>query len=250
MPTITVLNQGNVPTGPFTRTQIAEKLQAGEISLTDLAFVDGLNQWTPLREVLARVDGPASPPPVLAAPAPVSPPATVPPVYSYAATMQPPSHLLYAGFWVRFAAYWLDGLILSVPGLLLAVGLAVLVAIFALSSGIAHSFPNDSKGNAAFPVAIVIVELVFIVIYIPLAWLYYAKLESGPRQATYGKRIMGIKVTNMTGERISFGHATGRYFSKIISGMVPFGFGYIMMVFMDRKQALHDLIAGTLVVKS
>jgi uncharacterized RDD family membrane protein YckC len=80
-------------------------------------------------------------------------------------------------------------------------------------------------------------------------WLYFALLESGPVQATFGKRIMGLKVTDMAGERISFGRASGRFFGKLITGMIPFGIGYMMAGFTDRKQALHDLIAGTLVIR-
>ena len=59
---------------------------------------------------------------------------------------------------------------------------------------------------------------------------------------------MGIIVTDETGGRISFGRATGRYFSKIISAMI-FWIGYIMAGFTDKKQALHDVIANTLVWK-
>ncbi len=254
MSVITVLNKGNVPTGPFTRAQVAEKLQRGEISLGDLAFVEGLSQWTPLRDVLAQVDGnvPGGPAPILAPP-PVRPPATVPPVYSYAATMQPPAHLIYAGFWIRFAAYLLDHLILFIPILMLGIILGFVVGGFAVIAGTAHAagiFPTQSSLNPAFPMAIVMFELAIFVSFSVIAWLYYALQESGPHQATFGKRVMGIKVTDMEGVRISFGQATGRYFSKIITGMVPLGFGYIMMVFMDRKQALHDLIASTLVVRS
>ena len=75
-------------------------------------------------------------------------------------------------------------------------------------------------------------------------------MESGPKQATFGKRVLGLRVTNMAGERISFGHASGRFFSKIITGLVPFAIGFIMAGFTERKQALHDMIAGTLVVKN
>jgi uncharacterized RDD family membrane protein YckC len=253
MAAITVLNKGNVPTGPFTRAQLAEKLRSGEFSLSDLAFVEGLSQWTPLRDVLARVDVTEMPlpPPVTAppVPAPVSPPSA----YSYAATMQPPSHLVFAGFWVRFAAYLIDAVILSVPIGILGVIVGVVMVAAGAASGFTHSMQNfnsDSPANAAFPIAIVLFELVIGAGFAVLGWLYFALLESGPHQGTYGKQIMNLKVTGMTGERVSIGRASGRFFSKIITGMVPFAMGYIMMVFMDKKQALHDLIASTLVVKS
>ncbi|HEY0257791.1 MAG TPA: DUF4339 domain-containing protein, partial [Candidatus Methylacidiphilales bacterium] len=106
MAAITVL-KNNVPTGPFTRAEVAEKLQSGEVNLESLAFVEGLGQWTPLRDVLAKVDA------VAISPAPPAP-ASVPPAYSYAATMQPPGHLQYAGFWLRFVAYLLDSIIMGI----------------------------------------------------------------------------------------------------------------------------------------
>ncbi len=81
-----------------------------------------------------------------------------------------------------------------------------------------------------------------------ISWLYFAKLESGPHQSTFGKRAMGLKVTNLAGGRIGFGQASGRFFGKIVSGMTLY-IGFIMAGFTERKQALHDLIAGTLVVK-
>jgi len=81
------------------------------------------------------------------------------------------------------------------------------------------------------------------------SWIYEATLESSSRQATLGKMAMGLRVTDEQGRRISFARATARYFSKILSGMILF-IGYIMAGFTARKQALHDLIAGTLVTRT
>jgi uncharacterized RDD family membrane protein YckC len=74
-------------------------------------------------------------------------------------------------------------------------------------------------------------------------------MESSVRQATFGKSVMSLRVTDDGGQRISFGRATGRFFAKIVSGMVPLLIGYIMAAFTEKKQALHDLIAGTLVLR-
>jgi uncharacterized RDD family membrane protein YckC len=79
-------------------------------------------------------------------------------------------------------------------------------------------------------------------------WLYEAFMESSSYQATLGKMIFGMKVTDLYGNRISFGRATGRHFAKYISGFV-LGIGFIMVGFTERKQGLHDIIAGTLVRK-
>ena len=81
-----------------------------------------------------------------------------------------------------------------------------------------------------------------------VSWLYFALLESSPKQATLGKMALGIKVTDLDGNRISFGRATGRFFAKIISGVILM-IGYIMAAFTAKKQALHDIIASTLVIK-
>ncbi len=79
-------------------------------------------------------------------------------------------------------------------------------------------------------------------------WLYFAGMESSARQGTIGKSMMSLRVSDLDGKRISFGHATGRFFAKIVSGMIPFLIGYLMAAFTEKKQALHDLIAGTLVL--
>jgi uncharacterized RDD family membrane protein YckC len=85
--------------------------------------------------------------------------------------------------------------------------------------------------------------------FVILQWLYFAGMESSARQATFGKSVMSLRVANYEGRRISFGHATGRFFAKIVSGMIPLAIGYIMAAFTEKKQALHDLIAGTLVLR-
>jgi uncharacterized RDD family membrane protein YckC len=73
-------------------------------------------------------------------------------------------------------------------------------------------------------------------------------MESSSYQGTIGKKILGIKVIDMNGNRISFVKATVRYFSKLLSALI-IGIGFLMAGFTNKKQALHDLIAETLVVK-
>jgi uncharacterized RDD family membrane protein YckC len=72
-------------------------------------------------------------------------------------------------------------------------------------------------------------------------------MESSVKQATLGKLAIGIIVTDLQGSRITFGRATGRYFGKILSSLI-LSIGYIMAGFTEKKQALHDMIAGCLVV--
>lgn len=78
-------------------------------------------------------------------------------------------------------------------------------------------------------------------------WLYFALMESSAYQGTLGKMALGIRVTDLDGGQIDFGRATGRYFAKILS-FITLMIGYIMAAFTGKKQALHDIIAGTVVL--
>ena len=80
-----------------------------------------------------------------------------------------------------------------------------------------------------------------------MGWLYYALMESSKYGGTLGKIAVGIKVVDMNGNKVTFGKATGRYFSRIVTNMTLF-VGYIMAGFTEKKQALHDIIAGCLVI--
>ncbi|GAB3820472.1 hypothetical protein GCM10028895_20670 [Pontibacter rugosus] len=79
-----------------------------------------------------------------------------------------------------------------------------------------------------------------------VGWLYYAGFESSAKQATPGKQLFGIFVTDTQGYRLSFARASGRYFGKMLSGLILL-IGYIMAAFTKRRQALHDMLASTLV---
>ena len=228
MAAITILKE-NIPQGPFTRAEVAAKLQAGEYSLESLAFVDGLVQWTPLRDVLARVDAVTTPPVPVAIAAPPTP--AVQP-YSYAATMQPPSHLVYAGFWIRFVAAIIDGLILS-----------PLIIVLLILDYISTTSTDDGV-----KIAIALFVLGYTVFLLVANWLYFALQEAGSHQATIGKRLLGVRVTDTQGNRIRFGRATGRFFGKILSQCILY-VGFMMAGWTPRKQALHDMLADTLVVR-
>lgn len=78
-------------------------------------------------------------------------------------------------------------------------------------------------------------------------WIYNAKMLSSPRQATFGKKLMAVRVMGVHGERPSFGQASTRHFTKFLSTFLLF-FGFIMAAFGRRKQALHDIVAATVVV--
>lgn len=157
-----------------------------------------------------------------------------------------PTPLPYAGFWPRAAAYLIDGVILGIP-----FGLVALVLIFFLGGfGVMlRGHAVDPRAAAAFVAPIFLSFLLAMIFFVGLQWLYFAGMESSERQATFGKSVMSLRVVSVEGQRLSFGHATGRFFAKIISGMIPLGIGYIMAAFTEKRQALHDMIAGTLVMR-
>lgn len=151
----------------------------------------------------------------------------------------------YAGFWLRFIAYIIDGVILGFIEFLLVIPLlGVLgVNIALLESGQL----GEIEPEILIPAIISAGAGLYLSIFM-ISWLYYALFEAGPRQGTIGKMALGIIVTDMEGNRLNFAKASLRYFGKIISSAI-FMIGYIMAGLTQRKQALHDIIANTLVVR-
>ena len=90
---------------------------------------------------------------------------------------------------------------------------------------------------------------VYILLYSTLViWAYNSGMESSPFQATLGKLALGLYVTDLKGQRISLKRATGRTFAKFLS-IVTLLLGYLGAGFTSKKQALHDLVAGCLVLR-
>jgi uncharacterized RDD family membrane protein YckC len=146
------------------------------------------------------------------------------------------ARLPYAGFWRRLGAFAIDLVIVLVGWVVITIFIGALLAIALISTS--GSAPTDA----------VIVQVASVVILLVLTWLYFAGLESSAWQATVGKRITRLMVTDMSGRRLSFWRATARYFAKILSTL-PIMIGYIVAAFTPHKQALHDMVARTLVVK-
>jgi uncharacterized RDD family membrane protein YckC len=166
-----------------------------------------------------------------------------------------PSPLPYGGFWVRFVALLIDGLILGIPFMAIFIVLVFLMGGFALIgqrlSGLSGLPPNQVNPQAVMAILgpLFFGYFLAMILFLGVEWLYFAGMESSERQATFGKAAMSLRVTNTEGQRLSFGHASGRFFSKIITGLIPLGIGWLMAGFTAKKQALHDMIAGTLVMK-
>jgi uncharacterized RDD family membrane protein YckC len=139
----------------------------------------------------------------------------------------------YAGFWRRVAASLLDGLILLIPSWI--VGFVWGLLLVALGVG-------RNRGDAS---------LVLVSSYalgLIGVWLYCALMESSASGATLGKQALRIRVITQNAEQLSFAQASGRHFGKILSGLI-LGIGYIMAGVTEHKQALHDMMAGCLVVR-
>ena len=146
----------------------------------------------------------------------------------------PTASTRYGGFWIRFIAAVVDGILIQV----IVLPVSFIIGIFIGIAGVAaHSTgPGLQLTSAALGGMVGALG----------AWLYSAMMESSTRQATLGKMIFGMKVTDLEGRRLTFGRATARHFAKYLSALILF-IGYIMAGFTEKKQALHDMIVGTLV---
>ncbi len=149
----------------------------------------------------------------------------------------------YGGFWIRVLAAIIDTVIVCF--------LCSPFAVF-LAPGLVRMFRFGMLGDQPDPGAIATLiggALLFKICVVAVFWLYQALLTSGPWQATIGKKVLGMKVVDLNGRPISFARASGRAFAKLINHM--FGYiTYIVVAFTARKQGLHDMIAGTMVIKS
>lgn len=143
----------------------------------------------------------------------------------------------YASFPLRLGALLVDYAIGGV-GLL-----AILISVgIVLGAGFSDfDQPEDFLAIAGIVGISLAVSIIF-------AWLYEAFLTSSNWQATVGKKALGVIVVDENGNRISFLRATGRHFAKIISGLLICA-GYLIQPFTPKRQALHDILAGTLVLK-
>jgi uncharacterized RDD family membrane protein YckC len=135
----------------------------------------------------------------------------------------------YAGFWLRFVAAVIDSIIISIIAY-------ILVSLLGLNNlELTQSYYDALNSPSTL-------------LHTGIFWLYFAVLESSPLQATFGKKILGLRVTDDCGNRISFLRACGRYLGKIVSAFI-FMIGFIMVAFSSRKQGLHDKMANCYVVK-
>jgi uncharacterized RDD family membrane protein YckC/Tfp pilus assembly major pilin PilA len=221
--------------GPVTQQQLLDAVAEGRIRPTSLVWREGLTQWQPLSamEHELRQASDAVPPPLATPSAYVetNPFATSPSGFvadwGYASDA---GAVIYGGFARRLLAFMLDALILWILGVVVG---AIVGAVIGATVG--------ASVNRTL-----IVLWVYPILFL-VSLLYYSLQESSTYQATFGKRALGIKVTNLDGKPIGWGRAVGRWFGRMLSGLI-FCLGYLFALFTSRKQTLHDMLSSTLVV--
>jgi len=145
--------------------------------------------------------------------------------------------LRYAGFWIRFGAKFIDGIVLG-----LAIGLPIFIIIFFFAFRGGFSSRNPSGFSPmAFQLQILL-QLGSVIISVGYNWFFLAKYGATP-----GKMACGLKVVTPTGAPISSGQALGRSAAEILSRLICL-IGYIMAAFDSEKRTLHDHMASTRVV--
>ena len=222
------------PAGPISTEALLQLRKQGLIQADGLVWREGMPEWRPMHDVDAAE---------WAAPDQAANKSYTGAPPEYTAAQQKglaTGHVVYAGFWRRWAALFLDQLIL---GIAFYAVLFVLIVVVVLVGSISTSDFNSEDP----PGWLVTAYLGFLLLYYAAAALYFSLSESSKHQATLGKRAVGIKVVNAQGGRLSFSHALARWCSAGLSYITLY-VGFLMAAFTDRKRALHDMVAGTLVV--
>ena len=158
----------------------------------------------------------------------------------------------YAGFWLRFVALAIDAILLFFP-------FTIIVGFLAMGMGLSLAVQQIEPGESLEELTALLGSgfiLAVLLIMIVGSGLYFAGLECSPLQGSFGKKILGLYVTDATGKRLSFGRASGRFFAgKFLALGVP-GLGILYFIlssifagFTPKKQALHDMIADCLVMR-
>ncbi len=175
----------------------------------------------------------------------VQPAQAGPPVYvPQPAVYVPAPSAPYAGFWIRVLAYIIDRIVIGIAA-------TPFYVVLVLPSVLRIIHEAESSGGEPSPEMIFSIigsaSIFFIVAFVGY-WLYEALLTASSWQGTVGKRVLRLKVTDEAGNRISFARSTGRFFAKILSQVILW-IGFIMVAFTDKKRGLHDMLAGTLVMR-
>jgi uncharacterized RDD family membrane protein YckC len=253
--------------GPFSPAQLRQMAASGQVSMGDLVWKEGLSNWvsaSSIRGLFPEGGQVPATPSARPGPRPVAPPPRTPlpsegrptstgfqsidssttgprtesPAMIPAATgtVGPSGALEPADFLPRVGATLLDCLFLA---LFSCIPIGLLMGILVVA--------NANNPNGAEAVGLV-VNVCGNLISIVVGAIYYVALDSSSKQGTWGKQIVGLKVTDLQGRRIGAGRAIGRFLARYLSGCTC-GIGFLLPLFTEKKQTLHDLICGCLVLK-
>lgn len=211
---------GGEQKGPVGIGDLQKIVKAGQAAADDLAWREGMSEWTPIAKISELAVFLSNPP--LATPEVASPTLSV-------------DGRLYAGFWIRVVAYLMDCAVCFVP--------VCAIAVIALAIG-GYATANQTPETTVSLAPLWICMLVGLLVQ----WPYWAIMESSRLQATLGKMAAGVIVIDAKGNRLTFARATGRYFARVVAA-IPLYLGLIMVAFDARKRGLHDRLAATFVVK-
>ena len=196
------------------------------------------------------VESSAAQTPAAATPGAVVPATSAPPIIQGGMLLTRDTGL-YAGFWLRVVASIIDGLLIGIPFVIMV------IAIFASAIPMLRELGTTPNPNPFLFISLFLPRLLLLAALGLLGtWLYWSLLESSAWQATLGKKALGLYVTDLAGHRLSFGRASGRFFAGRGIAYVPsigglyFLIDCIMAGCTEKKQALHDMIAGCLVQRN
>lgn len=217
--------------GPYPESDIRRWLRSGEVSRDDLGWYEGLADWQPLAVLFpdsAPATGPAVEPPPLATPA----------------SALPETRSAYASFGQRLRAWLLDLLILTVPNMVVFYALGGLEAY-------RHLMAQMQSGvDMAALQQYVVATRPEAILSVVIGFVYYCLFEASRWQATPGKLALKLRVVDTQGQRLSIGRSAVRNvvrLANLVIWIVPF-VCYLAVAWTQRRQGLHDLLAGTLVL--
>lgn len=206
--------------GQLSEEEIIRRMHSGELSSADLCWAEGMAEW---QSLAAKFPSPIA----TTAPAEINPYA--PPASNVVVSQTNPSLGEQPGFWMRVGAHIIDSILMNI----LSAGLGFVLGLTMVAMQVKDTGIIEIAGGG---------------VGLLVSWLYYALMESSAKQATLGKMALGIVVTDLNGQRISFGRATGRYFGQIVSALT-LCIGFMMCGWTERKQCLHDMMAGCLLYR-
>ena len=229
--------------GPVSDQDLAKLAASGTINANTLVWRDGQADWQPVATACPAALGSASAdaPQLGGFAVPVERKDLVVQQMREGVVTGIPGHVNYGGFWIRFVAKFIDGLILMVPQFGVQMVLGMVMG--------ATTAPKVTPGQPpSFDPAQIMLLLAIIGSSIGLHMVYSIVLVS-KYGATWGKMAVGLKIVTENGSKLTVGRAVGRFFAEWVSGLTLY-IGYIIAGFDSEKRALHDHICSTRVIKT